>query len=608
MVIASLAVYCRDNDRARIAGLLGDDNPKARAGFDAEMRQRFLYTRILDRIADGELRALANPGLVLRRITPEQIAGLLAAPCGLAMPMDPAHAQDLFARLASQVWLVRRPDAGLDALVHLPELRRQMLPQVLADPKARQVARAAVDWFDTGPGAGEAGAEFDKLYYALLAGDKALRDDPEWLRDFALHLGTAVGDLPADAQAQLREAQGLLLYAEEITRLNGPARDRAIKRRREAQSIQGLESSITSERVMFSPPGSQTEAIEPLYPFELAQSMFALGEFAELAEAALPLARQLFDSILDGADGPGSEPMQHPAYLAALATLAPEREPSQAFTKELGDWLEASGHLEALQKAAGPTFPGALDHASLEVALMLLQVTGHGQTPAGRATHQALQALHPPANPSQSLMQWRVLLSHAALDGKTASTALPVMQVFAPVLVQKASRNPMKTLSISTDSKAHDIMRTLRHARGKFTLVDLSNFEKRQLSGAALHLGPGAGTQAELRPIIPGRQPEFHAPLRHILTADIAIGRLTEAIAPFAEIPWWPVELQPHTFQIGHSSTRILTLIDMLDKFGGLTAFVATLAKAEDATPRLLQLHRIMTRAESAWAESLALQ
>ena len=55
------------------------------------------------------------------------------------------------------------------------------------------------------------------------------------------------------------------------------------------------------------------------------------------------------------------------------------------------------------------------------------------------------------------------------------------------------------------------------------------------------------------------------------------------------------------------NTTQILALIDMLDRFGGLTAFVAALARNDDAPPCLGQLHRIMTRAESAWIGAPAL-
>ena len=89
----------------------------------------------------------------------------------------------------------------------LPDLRRLMLPQILADPAAREVARAAAGWFTSDPGASQPGAAFDALYYAILAGDAELPEDANRLHDFAMHLGAAAGDLPADAQARLRTSR-----------------------------------------------------------------------------------------------------------------------------------------------------------------------------------------------------------------------------------------------------------------------------------------------------------------------------------------------------------------------------------------------------------------
>jgi len=64
-----------------------------------------LYSRILNRIHDPEVQKLANPGLVLRRVTPELIQHVLAGPCNVRVP-NAETAQHLFLELSREVSLV----------------------------------------------------------------------------------------------------------------------------------------------------------------------------------------------------------------------------------------------------------------------------------------------------------------------------------------------------------------------------------------------------------------------------------------------------------------------------------------------------------------------
>nr|MCU0903216.1 ATP-binding protein [Tabrizicola sp.] len=59
--------------RKDLFALAKDEGSEVREKLDGEMRQTFLFTRILNRLPEQDLQALANPGLVLRRVTPELI-------------------------------------------------------------------------------------------------------------------------------------------------------------------------------------------------------------------------------------------------------------------------------------------------------------------------------------------------------------------------------------------------------------------------------------------------------------------------------------------------------------------------------------------------------
>ena len=109
--------------------------------------QGYLYRRILNHIQDEEVRRLAYPGLVLRRVTPDIIQNVLAEPCKVPVP-DESAAQDLFDRLAREVTLVQFEEG---ALVHRRDLRRIMLPLLRDSAEsetARQIEDAAIRYYE----------------------------------------------------------------------------------------------------------------------------------------------------------------------------------------------------------------------------------------------------------------------------------------------------------------------------------------------------------------------------------------------------------------------------------------------------------------------------
>ena len=68
----------------------------------ADIRKAFLYERCLAHIPDEQVRKLAHPGLLLRRVTPELVQNVLAGPCGLG-EIDERYAAWLTRRLADEV-------------------------------------------------------------------------------------------------------------------------------------------------------------------------------------------------------------------------------------------------------------------------------------------------------------------------------------------------------------------------------------------------------------------------------------------------------------------------------------------------------------------------
>ncbi|MEZ5716238.1 MAG: ATP-binding protein, partial [Paracoccaceae bacterium] len=346
LVIEIVANFCRGRPRGEIAALLreGDDGQDMRGALGAEMRQRILYSRILNRISDPELRPLASPGLILRRITPQLIEEVLAEPCGLQQPLPPGKADELYKALAEQVWLVRPAPSG-GALEHVPDLRRVMLPQILSLPEAETVARAAAEWYQS-QAAGQTSPDlWEAQYYRALLDPDALDPVPrDALLAIADHLGAAAADLPAKPRAQLREASGAVLRLDEIAALTGEARSRASSKRAAQQLSEGLEQSVLDEaaagldaawtaRHGTAPDGPSSGVADDgatQSDASVAVALFAAASYDELARTAPAQARALWQNAADKrpARGHGID-LNHPAWLTAIATLSPDLPPDR---------------------------------------------------------------------------------------------------------------------------------------------------------------------------------------------------------------------------------------------------------------------------------------
>ncbi len=169
------------------------------------IRQK-LYNRVLDHVHEEDVRRLAHPGLVLRRLTPELILEVLAEPCDLGIS-TPAEAQRLFDELGRETALVTFDVDG--ALIHRPDLRRTILALLEADEpeKARQIHAAAVAHYEPGPGDPVDRAE--EIYHRLKLGldrDVCLA---RWVPGVGPRLINAVDELDPAPSAFLAAQLGL---------------------------------------------------------------------------------------------------------------------------------------------------------------------------------------------------------------------------------------------------------------------------------------------------------------------------------------------------------------------------------------------------------------
>ena len=565
--------------RDELADLARGEKSSARDRLDAEMRQSFLFSRILNRLPDPRLRALASPGLVLRRITPQLIADVLAVPCGLGADLPMPEAVALFATLSAMVWLVRPVGTGGAEVEHRPELRRRMLPQVLAEPNAQAVAEAAAAWFDARAAQGEAGAALEAIYYRALRDPESLPNDPATLRALADRLGPAIGDLDF-ARDRFRDAMGGVVSKEAVAGLADPeAKRRAVKRRRDYQLSEGLESTVLAEAA------AGTESDEPM-PAALVVSHFAALHFDAIAPEAPRLARSLFDQLVSGTDfaqsTKGASWEQGPdvaeaALLAATACLAPELgpDPREYLRGELQGWLGDAGQQDRFSRALAGAIQGSPQGwQAMLSALLVLRIASLEGTPAiaEAVPGLAVRSAHPFA--------WRVLRLQglAKDDSALQAWALPFLSPDILPILNLAS-------DFGTSSPVADALKAILGARGTGSINDQIRLEA-ALSSGMLSLSDELFEVAELKDAVPGRLPEFHGAFRLLLGGEaLQPGVLGAAVAELsAQIAWWPKELAPAAFQETPTSpTLISSLIDTADKCGRLPALANALAAQQNA-------------------------
>lgn len=202
------------------AGVLNrtGDNPSWMIAVTEDNVQGQLYSRLLDHIRDPDVRAVAHPGLVVRRLTPGVIKVVLAEPCGIA-PLDDTAAARIFTGLAEEATLCERSPDGDGALMHRLDVRAIMLPAITRDRPGmtRQIHEAAVEYYrwtaGTVPG-DESVSRREELYHRLMLGQDREALDRRWDQAAARDLTAVMDEFPASSQLYLHtKFEGLRVAA-----------------------------------------------------------------------------------------------------------------------------------------------------------------------------------------------------------------------------------------------------------------------------------------------------------------------------------------------------------------------------------------------------------
>ena len=162
---------------------------------------RLYMNRVIGHVAGGEdVRKLAWPGLVIRRVSVPIIRDLLAP----LLKLNPESAADMFNALATQVWIVFRDG---DVLRHQPDLRARTLPWMRQMAEFDSINAEAVKYFD---GRRTEGAQqtAEWLYHRLLGGESPQTVDRSWTDAVVPFLRDAAEDFaPKSAAADYLAAR-----------------------------------------------------------------------------------------------------------------------------------------------------------------------------------------------------------------------------------------------------------------------------------------------------------------------------------------------------------------------------------------------------------------
>jgi hypothetical protein len=169
--------------------------------------QGVLYRRILGHIHEEDVRNIAHPGLILRRITPDIIWKVLAGPCNVKVKTE-AEGRRLFRLLKEELALVT-PEGN--AVRHRTDIRRVMLAPLKKDQKERTEAiqRAAIAYYEpyTDPV-----SRAEEIYHRLML-DQPIQDiESRWMPGIEDSLRTAIDELTGNARAYLASRLRVELY------------------------------------------------------------------------------------------------------------------------------------------------------------------------------------------------------------------------------------------------------------------------------------------------------------------------------------------------------------------------------------------------------------
>ncbi|WP_157579217.1 ATP-binding protein [Spirosoma montaniterrae] len=433
-----------------------------------DMFAGLVYQRVLQRIKDPAISALAYPGLVLRYVTADLIRQVLVPALNLPELTISAAAATLD-KLAAYEWLVERRITGnVQAVWHRRDLRRSMLRLMMTNEEAR--ARCVSEEAVRVLGKGTEEQRCEAIYHQLL-----WMNSPEMGNQFDLadlkrahqYIGNDIGDLPKPAAVLLRFAAQGRVQATEVSNLPSVylakayyRTGRRLMRSREFGKALELLRRGQQEGIAFS-SAPQTDRWE-------IETLFATACWDEL----LTVLRQM------PAPSANSSLPDFVQWLYPMALISPDSEPAQSVVKQLSQATKADKL--PLGKLIDP------DVNKLLTSLSTGLVRWHAVTSLSAANRRALASIvrtaRKQAFKSARLQRKLTLLSFLSQQSiiKTFSLAPSTLRLnlnWMNDLLQTARAASLKPEALAVVEEARDVLSTLptgrqRTVRGVLRTMD----------------------------------------------------------------------------------------------------------------------------------------
>ena len=354
LVLKLIARYEKANDADAFSELLRDGQSERHRSPSAEIGLRFVYERILSRIRQPRVKALAYPGVVLRRVTPELILEVLAPALPAELDVSTLDdAQSAFDELAEHVWLVSRT-ARWEAM-HRADVRRLLIPGLESskDIDTPSIHARAADYYDARPSdVPPAVARTESVYHRGFVEDVAYRMSAQEADEIVRALGEDLEFWPVQRRAELKSLAGrhIALSEEEVSALSNDAQ--LVTRGARMSKYRSYGDSMSS--------GFEEQRLDELGTIETIPDprwilLFDRGEFMFISESArrLETLERYFNAH------PYLPPstrftQEHPWFIALAELMMNRPEPallSPRITAEMR-WHGPEAHLYAAALAA----------------------------------------------------------------------------------------------------------------------------------------------------------------------------------------------------------------------------------------------------------------
>jgi hypothetical protein len=173
--------------------------------FSNEMVEVVLYKRILAHVYDKRVQRLANPGLVLRFITPEVLLGVLGPACDVSIA-DMADARGLVKTMRNQLTTILVPHGGTNKLAHRPDMRAILLADLTARSKKedrtaallQRIHSMAIDFYAKYE---DDESRAEEVFHRLWLNQDRFILKSRWRDEVGPYLGSGILELSPEAQA-----------------------------------------------------------------------------------------------------------------------------------------------------------------------------------------------------------------------------------------------------------------------------------------------------------------------------------------------------------------------------------------------------------------------